>query len=144
MGTCSMEYGILDRLPKWFYDEDAELPEEEEYCIPVELPEWWFEEGEEIAEGYTDGWRTYVCSTSPAYFVIVPEYDYEGYFGDVKLLLDRIDWNCSSNFAKALYLEHKWHIQFESAIDAVWYMQMEDETPDRIVVLTDDYIEFAD
>lgn len=54
--------------------------------IEVIMPNWWTECAEEIV-GYTDGVITFCCSSTPTYFVEVPEFNWSGY-------INASDLNC--------------------------------------------------
>ncbi len=51
----------------------------------VVLPKWW-NDGE-LAIGYTNMIDTYCCENVPCWYVIVPDYEYEGYFKKSDLTL---------------------------------------------------------
>ena len=46
--------------------------------LKVIMPKWWT--GGAVVYGWTDAIDTYCCDTRPAWFVDVPEYEYQGYF----------------------------------------------------------------
>ncbi len=55
--------------------------------IKVQLPQWWTETDKPVF-GLTDGVTTYCCSSEPCFYVDVPEFEYQGYFGirDLKVV----------------------------------------------------------
>jgi len=54
--------------------------------IKVIMPKWWHEEDKKVI-GFTDCINTYCCSSSPSWYVSVPDLDYEGYFNIKDLIL---------------------------------------------------------
>jgi hypothetical protein len=51
----------------------------EKYRKTFDITVCFIEDGEYV-EGITDGLDTYCCETTPSWFVIIPQWQYSGYF----------------------------------------------------------------
>jgi hypothetical protein len=60
------------------------MKSESKRLIKVKMPRWWTDQAADDTSyivGYTDGKDTYCASAIPCWYVSVPAFEYEGYFG---------------------------------------------------------------